>query len=121
MNDFEQKLRTALSDDDQRFIEENINEKGYYQEVFSSLKGPGSAMNILGWAGVFIASGFLIFFLISAFHAETTREQILFASLAVMLNSAQIAFKIWLNMRMNRRAIQIEIQKLKLAITRQAV
>lgn len=119
MNEFDDKLRTALSTEDQTFLEDTLNETGYYQEVFNSLRGPGSAMNIMGWVGVMVASALLIFFLIAAFQADTTREQILFASLAIMLNSAQIAFKMWLNMRMNRRAIQMDIRKLKLALSHQ--
>lgn len=119
MNDFDNQLRAALSDEDQAFIEDSLNETGFYKEVFASLKGPGSGMNILAWAGIFLTSGLLIFCLISAFHAETVRAQILFATLAIMGNSAQIAFKLWFNMRMNRRAIQIDIQKLRLALARQ--
>lgn len=118
MSDFDNKLRTALSEEDQEFINENVGEAGYYEEIFDSLKGPGNALNIVGWIAVLVISGLLIFFLFLAFQADTTREQILFASLAIMANSGQIAFKMWLNMRMHRHAILVEIQKLKLAMSR---
>ena len=120
MSDFDTELKAALSAEDKAFIDANVDEKGYYDEVFASLKGPGGVLNIMGWIAVFVLVALLIFFLVSAFQAETTRDQILFATLAMMANSGQMAFKLWLNMRMNRRALQIEIQKLKLAIVHQA-
>jgi len=36
--------------------------------------------------------------------------------LAVMTNSAQIAFKMWFNMQLNRRALSHEIRRLQLAV-----
>lgn len=119
MSDFDNEIRSALNQGDQDFIKANLDETGYYKEVFNNLKGPGSTMNILAWLAIFIMSGLLIFCLVRAFHADTTRDQILFATIAIMGNSAQIAFKMWFNMRMNRRAIQTDILKLKLALARQ--
>jgi len=117
MNEFDNQLRSALSAEDQEFVKGSLEEKGYYAEVFGSMKGPGATLNIMVWIAVLIFSALLIFFLYSAFHAETTRSQILFASLAIMANSGQIAFQLWLNMRMHRRSIEVEILKLKLAIS----
>jgi len=116
MNDFETQLRATLSQEDQTYINETLAETGFYKDVFSNLKGPGSTLNIMAWLAVFATSGLLIFCLISAFRADTIRDQILFATIAIMGNSAQIAFKMWINMRMNRRAIQTDILKLKLAL-----
>ncbi len=119
MNEFDDQLRSALRDDDAALVPAPNKESGYYREVFSSLKGPDAAMNRLTWVGIFVASGLLIFFLISAFQAENVREQVLYAALAVMLNSAQIALKLWFNMRLNRRVVLHEIKQLRLQITQQ--
>ncbi len=119
MNEFENELRSVLSDGDQQFLKETLDETGFYKDVFNNLKGPGGGLNIAAWIAVFVMSALLIFCLIKAFHAETTREQILFATIAIMGNSAQIAFKMWINMRMNRRAILTEIHKLRLSLTQQ--
>ena len=118
MSDFDERLRTALSAEDEKYLEDHLQEENYYLEVFSSLRGAGATMNILAWIGTLLAAGLLIFFLIQAFQAETTREQILFAALAVMLNSAQIALKLWTNMRLNRRALLLEIRKLRLELAK---
>jgi len=119
VNNFNEDIQTTLSKEDQEFIQENLKENGYFREVFDNLKGPGATLNKMAWLGVIVASGLLIFFLFQAFQTGSIREQILYASLAIMLNSAQIALKMWINMRMNRRALLIEIQKLKLAILSQ--
>lgn len=118
MSDFDDRLKTALSAEDEKYVADHLDEKGYYAEVLSSLKGPGSAMNILAWVGIFIFSGILIYCLAMAFQAETTRAQILYVAIAIMANSAQIAVKLWANMRLNRRAMMVELRKLRLELAR---
>ena len=118
MSDFDDRLKTALSAEDEKYVSDHLDEKGYYAEVLSSLKGPGSAMNILAWVGIFIFSGILIYCVVMAFQAETTRAQILYVAFAIMANSAQIAMKLWANMRLNRRAVMVELRKLRLEIAR---
>lgn len=116
MTDFDKDLKTLLSAEDEKFIADHLDETGYYAEAFGSLRGRGSAMHILSWVGILAASAGLIFCLWKFFHADTTRDQILFAMFAVLLNSAQIALKIWFNMRLNRRAIIREIKRLRLSL-----
>jgi len=118
MSDFDKHLRTALSEEDTKFIEEHLDEASYYKDIRRSLRGSGGNLNLIGWVAVLVISGLLIVFLVSAFQATTTREQILFATLAIMANSGQIAFKIWLNMRMHRHSITLEIRKLWFEIAR---
>lgn len=113
MSEFEEQLRSALSEEDSELLKKTTV-SGYYQEVFHSFKGPDAAISIFAWSGILAASALLIFFLIKAFMADQTSDQILFAALAVMLNSAQIAIKLWFNMRLNRRAILRELGQLRL-------
>lgn len=93
-----------------------VTESSFYTEVFNSLRSPQSAMLKLSWVGILVFGGLLIFCIIQFFGAETTRDQILYASGAILLNSAQIALKIWFNMRLNRLAIMREIKALRLAL-----
>lgn len=118
MKDFDEKIKQLLSEDDEQFIAKSLDETGYYSEVINSLKGDGSAMRIMTWIGVFCFCAILFFSIWKFFHVETIREQILFATLAIMANSAQIALKLWLNMRLNRRAIIREIKRLQLKIAK---
>lgn len=116
MSDFDQKLKALLSTEDEAYIEEALEETGFYSEVFASLKGSGNAMHIFTWIGILIFGSLLIFCIWQFFHAETTRDQIFYAAASILLNSAQISLKLWFNMRLNRRAILREIKRLHLAI-----
>ena len=118
MSNFDEKLEQLLSEEDEQFIADSVENTGFYSEAFGSLKGRGSGLFIYTWVGILIFGVVLIFSIWKFFQVETIREQILFASLAVMANSAQIALKMFFNMRLNRRAIIREIKRLQLAITR---
>jgi hypothetical protein len=120
MSDFDKRLKQLLSEDDERFIANSLEETGFYSEVYGSLKGPGSAMHILTWAGIGVACMLLFYCIWQFFQAETVRDQILFAAGAIMLNTGQIALKLWFNMRLNRRAVLREIKRLHLAIANQS-
>lgn len=118
MSDFDKRLTELLNEDDEAYIADAVDEQGYYASVFKSLKGQGSGMRVLSWVGIFIFSALLFVSIWQFFQAETVRDQILFASLAVMLNSAQIALKLWFNMQLNRRVITQELRRLQLVVTK---
>jgi len=118
MDEFDQKLKNLLSEEDENFITDAIDETGYYRSVLQSFKGQGSGMNILAWIGVAVTCALLFFCIWNFFHAETTRDQILFATLALSMNSAQIALKLWYNMQLNRRTITREIKRLQLTVAK---
>ena len=118
MSNFDKRLMELLNEEDEAYIADAVDEQGYYTSVFKSLKGQGSGMRILSWIGIFIFSGLLLLAIWQFFQAVSVRDQILFASLAVMLNSAQIALKLWFNMQLNRRAITQELRRLQLVMTK---
>lgn len=118
MTDFDSELKKLLSEEDEAFITDSIDETGYYKTALSSLKGQGSGLRIGSWIGTFIAVGFLLFCLWKFFQVETLEEKIFFAMFAIMLNSAQIALKLWFNMQLNRRAITQDIRRLELLMAK---
>lgn len=118
MSDFDKTLKDLLSAEDEAYLAENLTEKDFYSEAFGSLKGPGKGMYIMTWIGIIIFGFGLIFCLWKLFHAATTRDMILLGTFAILLNSAQIALKLWFNMRINRQAMTIEIKRLQLAVSR---
>ena len=118
MSDFDDKMHRLLSEDDKAFISDHFTETGYYKEVLESFRGAGGGLHIAVWGAVLVTSALLLYSVWQFFHVETVRDQIMFAALAVMSNTAQIAFKNWANQRINRRAIMIEIQRLRMDIAR---
>lgn len=118
MTDFDTKLAQLLSEEDEAFVTDSIDETGYYKSVLGSLSGQGSGLRILTWIGIYAVSAGLIFCIWKFFQVDTTREQIMFAAAAILLNSAQIALQMWFNMQLNRRAITREIKLLQLTVAK---
>lgn len=116
MTDFDKAMKDILSESDAEFIGDTIDETGYYKSAFGSLRGQGSGMRKLSWGAIFFFCNILFIALWQMFIATDLRTQIIWATIAVMTNSAQIAFKMWFNMQLNRRAISHEIRKLQLAV-----
>jgi len=84
MSDFDQDLKQLLSEEDEAFIMDPIDETGFYTSVLQSFKGPGSGMTMMAWVGIMIFCFILFFCIWKFFQAETTRDQIMFAA---MVNS----------------------------------
>ena len=112
MSNFDEDLKKLLSEQDA------IDETGYYQSVIKSFKGQSRFVSILSWIGITVICILLFYFIWKFFHAETTRDQILFAALVIMMNSAQIALKLWYNMQLNRRTITRDIKLLQLTLAK---
>ena len=118
MQDFDTALKELLSEEDEAFITDAMDEAGFYKTVFQSFKGPGRSITLRAWVGIMIFCGFLFFFIWKFFQAQTIKDQIMFAALVVMLNTAQCTLKLWYNMHLNRRTITREIKLLQLAVVK---
>lgn len=118
MTDFDKDLKALLSEEDEAFIAKELGEGNYYSEAFATLRGQGKGLYIMTWIGIMIFGFGLIFCLWKLFQVETTRGMILFATFTILFNSAQIALKLWFNMRMNRRAMMTEMKRLQLSLAK---
>jgi len=118
MSDFDKKLQNLLSEEDKAFISDRLEETGYYEEIFASFRGRGSGLRIAVWVAVLVASALIFYSIWMFFHVDSIRAQIMYASLAIMANSAQIAFQHWLNQRLNRKAIMMEIHRLRMELAK---
>lgn len=116
MTDFDAKMKALLSEADADFIGDTIDETGFYKASWESLSGTGSGMRKMAWGAIMVFSAILFVAIWQLFVATDLRTQIIWATIAVMTNSAQIAFKMWFNMQLNRRALSHEIRRLQLAV-----
>lgn len=116
MTDFDAEMKKLLSESDTDFIGDTIDETGFYQSIWGSFRGKGSGMSRLAWGGILIFGTLTIISVWQMFVADNLRHQILWATFAILGNSAQIAMKLWFNMQMNRRALSHEIRRLQLAV-----
>ena len=120
MTDFDKEMKALLSEQDTDYIADAIDETGYYKTMFGSLRGKGSGLRVASWGAVMVMVTILFVSLWLMFTAETLRVQIIWATFAVLANSGQIAFKLWFNMQLNRRAISHEIRRLQLIVASRA-
>jgi len=118
MSEFDERLKGLLSEEDDAFINESLSEESFYKEALGSLSGPGAGMNIMSWVGVFVFVGVLFAAIYNFFQATELQDQIMWAALAIMANSAQIAMKLWFHSRLNRFAIIREVKRLQLEVAR---
>lgn len=119
MSNFDTELKALLSEEDESFIGDAVDEAGYYKYAWSSFRGQGSGMRILAWSAILLFGGLTILFVCLMLSADATRAQINFAALAIMCNSAQIAMKLWFNMQINRIALSHELRRLQLVVASQ--
>ena len=118
MSDFDQDLKRLLSEEDEAFITDAMDEAGVYKTVLQSFKGPGRSMSLMASVGIMIFCALLFFFVWKFFQAQTIKDQIMFAAMVVMMNTAQCTLKLWNNMHLNRRTVTREIKLLQLAIAK---
>lgn len=116
MRDFDAELKDLLSEEDKAFIGDTIDETGYYKYAWNSFRGRGSGMRVMAWGGILIFGFLTILCVWLMFTAENMRMLVIYAALAVMLNSAQIALKLWFNMQLNRVALSRELRRLQLVV-----
>ena len=116
MTDFDKAMKDLLSEADEDFIGDAIDETGFYKSAWGSLSGKGSGMRVMAWGAIMVFAAIMIISLWQMFMADNIRSQILWATFAILGNSAQIAMKLWFNMQLNRRALSHEIRRLHLAV-----
>ena len=62
MSDFDQDLKRLLSEEDEAFITDAMDEAGFYKTVLQSFKGPGRSMSLMASVGIMIFCALLFFF-----------------------------------------------------------
>lgn len=120
MTDFDKAMKNLLSEADEEFIGDAIDETGFYKSAWGSLSGKGSGLRVMAWGAIMVFGALLIISLWQMFMADNLRTQILWATFAILGNSAQIAMKLWFNMQLNRRALSHEIRRLQLLVASRA-
>ena len=114
MKKIDEQLQDLLSTRDD--VEVPVIEPNFYAEVWGSLRGENGLFFLFTWAGILLAAGGLIFCIVQMLRSTSLEQTLVFAAFAIMLNSAQIALKLWFNMRLNRLAVLKEIRQLRLQL-----
>ena len=116
MTDIDDAIRAGLDADDRAFQASLDDERGLFRQLGDSLGGP-----LGGWAKVVFAMTFVmgIVLLVSVWQlltADTTRDQILWATAAMALVMSTGFLKDWLFSRMNMFTVLREVKRLQLQV-----
>ena len=116
MTDIDDAIRSGLDADDRAFLASLDDERGLFRQLGDSLGGP-----LGGWAKVVFAMTFVmgIVLLVSVWQlltADTTRDQILWATAAMALVMSTGFLKDWLFSRMNMFTVLREVKRLQVQV-----
>lgn len=116
MTDIDDAIRAGLDADDRAFLSSLDDERGLFRQLGDSLGGP-----LGGWAKVVFAMTFVmgLVLIVSVWQlliAETTRDQILWATAAMALVMSTGFLKDWLFSRMNMFTVLSEVKRLQVQV-----
>jgi hypothetical protein len=116
MTDIDDAIRAGLDADDRAFLASLDDDRGLFRQLGDSLGGP-----LGGWAKVVFAMTFVlgIVLFVSVWQlltAETTRDQILWATAAMALVMSTGFLKDWLFSRMNMFTVLREVKRLQVQV-----
>jgi hypothetical protein len=116
MTDIDKAIRSGLDADDRAFLASLDDDRGLFRQLGDSLGGP-----LGGWAKVVFAMTFVlgIVLLVAVWQlltADTTRDQILWATAAMALVMSTGFLKDWLFSRMNMFTVLREVKRLQVQV-----
>lgn len=112
------RIRTALSADDEAFLAELDAERGLFAQIADSFRGPLRNMTIVANIGVMIATAVGLWAVWRMLEADTTRGLILWAAAAWAAWTFQIAVKQWIWGRMQTLSVLRELKRLEYRLAR---
>lgn len=118
MTDLDNRIRTALSADDEAFLNSLEKERGLFAQIGESFRGPMRFMTIVANVAVLIATAIGLWSVWKMFDADTTRGLILWAAAAWAAWTMQIGLKQWIWSRIQTLSVLRELKRLELRLAR---
>ena len=118
MTDLDNRIRTALSADDEAFLNSLAKERGLFAQIGESFRGPMRFMTIVANVAVLIATAIGLWSVWKMFDADTTRGLILWAAAAWAAWTMQIGLKQWIWSRIQTLSVLRELKRLELRLAR---
>jgi hypothetical protein len=118
MTEFDDRLRRALDADDEEFLRDLEGERGLFDQLGDTMRGPLGRWGIMAWVIVLVVTAGGFYAIWRMFAAGDTRSLILWAGAAWFLWTVQIAVKQWIFDRMHTLSILRELKRIELRIAR---
>lgn len=116
MTDIDDRIRTALDEDDRAFLASLDDRRGLFAQIGDSLGGPLGGWAKLVFALTFVMSLVMFYAVWRIFVAVDLRELVLWATLTVVLVMSVGFMKDWLFSRMNMFMILREVKRLQVQV-----
>ena len=118
MTDFDEKLKTSLSADDEAFLKDLEGESNVFSLIASTFQGPMGYMSKAVFLFILLFTGLMILSGWQAFHAETVRTTVLWSAGFIASLIPHGLLRMWLFDRANHLAVLRELKKIELRIVR---
>lgn len=120
MTELDEKIQEALRKEDAELFEELSGEPSMYEMVMETFRGRYRWMAFVAVFYTIVFIALFIFAGIKFFHADETRDMLMWAAACVVCWSAIFMMKVWYWMELNKNALTREIKRLELQIARLA-
>lgn len=118
MNNLDDNIKEALSQESNDIPYRFGDEESLRERVAGAFHSRSRWLIVIAWFAVAAASVFAFLCAIWFFRVESTRAQILFATLFLFWSLAVSLLKLWYYMEMNKNTHTREIKRLELQIAR---
>ncbi len=118
MTETDDRIRGALSEDDEAFLRTLNAEPGLYKQIAGTFRGPMGFLAIIANVLVLAWTAAGVFAIVKLLGADDTRSLILWAAFGWAAWTAAIAVKQWVWDRMNMLNILRELKRIELRIAR---
>lgn len=116
MTDIDDRIRSALDDDDRAFLASLDDGRGLFTQIGDSLGGPLGGWAKLVFALTFVLGLAMVFAVWRMFMAGELRELVLWATASIVLVMTVGFLKDWLFSRMNMFFILREVKRLQVQV-----
>ena len=116
MSKYEERFTDNLSKDDEAFLANLEDNKGLFQQYFSTFQGPLKFWTYLITVLTLIASGIGLYAAWKFATGADIRGILMWAGIAWAAWTVQIAMKQWVFERMNHLAVLRELKKIELRL-----
>ncbi|KKO11461.1 hypothetical protein LCGC14_0019420 [marine sediment metagenome] len=116
MSDNDNDIRAALKKADWSGEYDAGRDLTFHDMLAGSFRGQSRWMSVMAWIHIFAFTGLMVVGIVFFFQADTTRDQILWATVFLSSTVMVMMLKMWFWMAMNRNAVTREIKRLEMRI-----
>lgn len=115
-DDIDQLIKETLTEEEAKFYDD-LEEQSVFAMIAGLYKGKNVWFTIVMHIVNLVALGFLIYFAVEAFKAESTKNLILWASGFFVCFTTMCMIKMYAWLQLHRNALQREMKRLELQIS----